>query len=116
MSKEESKDNSFGVASVVLGILGIVSILLTFFAVFAPIAGLILSVMSLVFANKQKKINYNSWAKSGFTLSIIGIILNIVIFIWLITSIVKTVKVLRELKTSGALNQLSQVQNSQLPS
>ena len=82
MKKEETKkhleDNSFGVASVVLGILSIL---------FASINGIILGIIALVFANKQKNKSPNKWAKNGRILAIIGIILSIltiVVSIWLL--------------------------------
>ena len=75
MSKEETKtkDNSFGVAAAVLGILSIISS-------FIPIIGLILGIISLIFGIKQKNIMRNRWSKAGIILSIIGIILAIIIW------------------------------------
>ncbi len=76
MAKEESKhvsgDNSFGIASVVLGILSIL---------FASINGLILGIMALVFARKQMSKHANKWGKNGKILAIIGIILSIIVII-----------------------------------
>ena len=76
MAKEESKhisgDNSFGIASVVLGI---------FIIVFASINGLILGIIALVFANKQQKKHYTKWGKNGKILAIIGIILSIIVVV-----------------------------------
>ncbi|MBU0467239.1 MAG: DUF4190 domain-containing protein [Nanoarchaeota archaeon] len=70
--KQTSADNSFGIASVVLGIFSIV---------FASVNGVILGIIGLIFAVKQQKRAPNSWAKSGKILSIIGIILSIVVLI-----------------------------------
>lgn len=72
----KKEDNSFGIASVVLGILSIV---------FSGANGIIIGVVALVFANKQMKNFKNSWGKNGKILSIIGIILSIVLIIILIT-------------------------------
>ena len=72
-SKEEVKkvcDNSFGVASVILGIMGIVS--------YGPGIPIILGIIGWVFANKQKKIMKNKWVMAGKILSIISIILGII--------------------------------------
>lgn len=69
---EHSYDNSFGVAAVVLGILSIV---------FASFYGLILSIIALVFANKQNARQKNSWSKAGKILAIIGIILSVITII-----------------------------------
>lgn len=70
-SEEKSHDNSFGVASVVLGILGIV---------FSSINGVILGIVGLVFARKQLKINKNKWGRTGKILGIIAIILGVITF------------------------------------
>jgi|SRR3989338_2972067 len=75
-----SEDNSFGVASVILGIFSIM---------FSspPLYGIILGIISLVFANKQQKRKANRWGKNGKVLAIIGIILSVVfsiLFLWLL--------------------------------
>ncbi len=72
MSKEEIKDNSFGISSVILGILSIV---------ISGGNGIILGIIGLFFSLKQKKISKNKWSKAGLILSIIGIILGIVAII-----------------------------------
>lgn len=77
MKKEEtqkSHDNSFGTASVVLGVVGIT---------FSSIIGVVLGIIGLVFANKQKKINKNSWSKAGAIINTISLIIGLVIFIYL---------------------------------
>jgi multisubunit Na+/H+ antiporter MnhG subunit len=70
MSKEETKDNSCGITAVVLGILSIV---------FAGLNGLALSIITLVFASKQKP--KTKWARAGKILGIIGLILSIIAII-----------------------------------
>jgi len=75
MKKESEKefakhDNSFGVASVALGIVSLFSL-----------GGLILGIISFVFAKKQEKIHANKWSKAGKILGIIGIILGIILII-----------------------------------
>ncbi len=97
-----SSDNSFGIASVILGILSLVCALAI---IFGSLAGIILAIISLIFALKQRKIAKNSWAKWGIALSIIGLILNIVVFFILISTIVQYVKQIQELQASGALSQ-----------
>ena len=71
-NKHVSEDNSFGIASVILGILSIL---------FASINGLILGIVSLIFANKQIYKHSNKWGKNGKILAIIGIILSIIAII-----------------------------------
>ncbi len=66
---ETSKDNSFGVVGVVLGILSIL---------FLSSGGIVLGIIGLVFSLKQKKLSANSWSKAGAYLNIIGIILGII--------------------------------------
>ena len=73
----KSMDNSFGTASVVLGIF---SIMLSS----PPLYGLVLGVISFIFSTKQQKKFKNGWSKSGKILSIIGIILSIVFWIVLL--------------------------------
>ena len=80
MAKEVVKDNnSYGTASVILGI---------FSVLFSspPLYGVILGVISLMFANKQNKHHKNSWSKAGKILSIIGIILSVLFFIFILWS------------------------------
>ncbi len=74
MVKEVSKstDNSFGIASVVLGIFSIV---------FASINGIILGIIALIFANKQQSRHPTVWGRKGKMLAIIGIILSIIVII-----------------------------------
>ncbi len=73
MKKEEMKDNSFGVASVILGILSVTLPLLS--PIIIP--SFIFAVIALVFSKKQEKIHSNIWSKRGKTLSIIGIVLSV---------------------------------------
>lgn len=76
--KQSAQDNSFGVASVVLGILSII---------FASFNGLILSVIALIFANKQRKINANKWSKAGKILGIIGLVISIALIVLIIVGL-----------------------------
>lgn len=80
MKKEEtaqhfahSQDNSFGVASVVLGIIAIV---------LASVIGIIFAVIGLIFGIKQSKIAKNKWSSWGIILAIIAIILSIIVVIF----------------------------------
>ncbi len=86
MAKEaENKTNDFGLASVILGILSIL---------FASAPGLLLGVIGIIFAQKQKKHFKNKWAQWGLILSIIGIILSIVV---LVIAIVAASKILGQI-------------------
>ncbi len=80
MKKESAKkhtdeDNSFGVSSTLLGLL---SLLLS---IALPFQGFVLGIIGLVFANKQKNKQSNSWAKAGKILSIIGIVVSVILLI-----------------------------------
>lgn len=77
MKKEDKKethskpsDNSFGVSSVILGILSII---------FASLNGIILGVIALVFASKQQNRSPNVWGRRGKILAVIGLILSIIV-------------------------------------
>lgn len=63
-----SSDNSFGVASVVLGIVSVV---------FPSYYGIVPGIVALLFALKQRHDGNNKWALWGCTLAIVGIFLNI---------------------------------------
>ncbi|MCX8159048.1 MAG: DUF4190 domain-containing protein [Candidatus Pacearchaeota archaeon] len=71
MSKEV--DNSFGIASVILGIVGLVMSVFVF-----PI---IISIVGLIFGIVQYKKSKNKWAIWGIVISILGIILALLL-IW----------------------------------
>ncbi len=76
MKKEEvRRDNSFGIAAVVLGIINI------FFSLLIPFVGLIFGILVLIFGIKQRKIMRNGWSRAGIILGIITIILAIIIWI-----------------------------------
>jgi len=83
MAKEETVrhiDNSFGTASVVLGIISIV---------FSSLVGVSLGIVGLAFSMKQKKIMKNKWSKAGIILNAIGIILGLILFIYATVSLLK---------------------------
>ena len=76
MKKEDEwniSDNSFGIAAVVFGILSIV------FSI-TILIGIILGVLSFVFAMIQRQRRKTKWATSAIVLSIIGVILSILVF------------------------------------
>lgn len=70
MKKGDLNDNSFGVAAVIMGILSVT---------FASIPGLVMGILAIIFASIQKKRFPNKWAKVGFTLGIIGVVLNVLV-------------------------------------
>ncbi|MFH1290348.1 MAG: hypothetical protein ABIH92_02975 [Nanoarchaeota archaeon] len=81
MKKEvamKSGDNSFGVASVILGLL---SLLLS---LALPSQGVLLGIIGLIFANRQKKLGKTRWSHAGKILSIIGIIISLVLLVLLV--------------------------------
>ena len=104
-SSDKSENNSYGLASVILGILSIVFALSV---LFGSIAGLILGIIGLFFSIKQNKISKNKWSSAGMILSILGIALNIFVLIWLLTTFVSIVKQFQDLQASGQLNNLAQ--------
>jgi site-specific recombinase len=65
-NRKIKNDNVSGITSLVLGISGIV----------LPFIGLPLSILAVIFANKQRKIEPTSHATAGNVLGIIGIVLN----------------------------------------
>ena len=79
MKKEEipRNDNSFGTASVVLGVVGLT---------LSSLIGVVLGIVGLIFGKKQNKINKNSWSKAGIIINTISIIVGIVAFIILFIS------------------------------
>ena len=81
MPKEGKEDNSFGIASLVLGIVGSVLGILGL-----PI---ILSITGLIFGIIQFRRQKNNWAIWGMVLSVLGIIISIYM-IWMIISTAST--------------------------
>lgn len=74
-SKLETKgDNSYGVCAVVFGILSILAA--------TPLHGIIASILGIIFARSQNKFHPNKWARNGRIISIIGLILNVIIWIY----------------------------------
>ena len=108
MAKEA--DNSFGIASVILGILSIttgVGVFLVF--PYGPFLGLILGIITLIFSLIQKKKSANAWSKAGLILGITGIVLNILLIIWLVNLILQIIENLKQLQQSGALTQVGTI-------
>jgi len=68
-------DNSFGVSSVIMGILSILDVF------FVPFVGIALAILGVIFSVQQKKRGENNWSKAGMILSVIGIILSIAIIV-----------------------------------
>ena len=64
-----SHSNDLGIVAVVFGILSVFSF---------SAGGVVMGIIGLVFATKQKKKHHNKWSKAGIALNIIGIILGII--------------------------------------
>jgi len=64
-----TRDNSFGVAGVIFGVLSILSL---------SVGGVVMGIVGLFFSLKQKKIMKNKWSNSGIVLNIIGIIVGLI--------------------------------------
>lgn len=97
----KKEDNYFGVASVILGIL---SLVFAFAVVLGSLGGLILGVIGLIFAIAQNKRMKNKWATWGMALSIIGIVINVVIFVLLVSTLAEFVRQFQE-ASGGSLVQ-----------
>ena len=67
--EKASKDNSFGIAGVIFGILSILSL---------SVGGIIMGIIGLLFSLKQNKVMKNQWSKVGVILNILGIIIGII--------------------------------------
>lgn len=102
--KKEGASESIGLFSVILGIMSIALPLASFpFTLFfASIVGFILSITALVFAFKA-----TTWRRAAFTFAIIGIILNILSFFWVVAMIAGIVEYLSQLEQTGGLEQLA---------
>ena len=81
----KAKSNGYGIASLVLGIVSVVIF-------WIPLIGLVPGILSLIFANKQKRIYPNGITTAGFILGIVGIVLgelyNLVYLLMIIAIIV----------------------------
>ena len=96
MKKEDkSMNNNFGLLSVTFGIMSIVCAigLITGF-----VAGLIFGVLALIFGIKQSRLMKNNWSKWGISLSVIGIIINIVVFAWFVVSLADLISQYQDLQ------------------
>lgn len=69
-------ENSFGAASVILGIVGIALGLFN-----SPVAGIALGIVGLVFSYKQHKYGQNRWSKAGRIMNIVSIAVGVFVII-----------------------------------
>jgi membrane-bound ClpP family serine protease len=76
---KKRRSNVLGVVSLVSGILG-----LSFF--FMSTWGLILSILAIFFYNIQIKKFPNKIATAGLILGLIGLVINMILFIWALLS------------------------------
>jgi len=86
----DSNDNSNGVVAVTMGLISIISALLTS----NLIAGIIFGVIGWIYAVKQTRQSYNSWARLGKILSIVGIVLGfiaIAVSVWVANALGLTI-------------------------
>ena len=68
-TEKATKDNSFGIAGVIFGILSILSL---------SVEGIVIGIIGLIFSLRQKKVMKNQWSKVGIILNIIGIVVGII--------------------------------------
>ena len=85
----DHKDNSFGVAGVILGILSLCLVII-------PMVGLALGIIGVIFAYKQKKRGANSWSKAGLWLSWIGVVIGAFWSIYYIKTMIEVAKIYKE--------------------
>jgi hypothetical protein len=72
-----AKSTSYGIASMVLGILSLV------FSVIFPLA-ILLGILAIVFGIKQKRIKGNGFATTGLITGVVGILLSIFVVVAII--------------------------------
>lgn len=84
--KKDEMDSSWGVLGVALSTTGLVS------ALGSPLVGLILSIIGLSAARKQKHMPGSKWDLWGKKLGVIGIIVNILL---LVVSIIATLRLIQ---------------------
>ncbi len=103
MKKESvsSNDNSFGIASVVFGV---VSLTFAIGVLFGSFAGLVLGLVGLFFALAQRKRAPNKWSKAGLVLNIISLVINGVFLALLIKTLVAVVQEIQSLEAAGLLS------------
>lgn len=105
MAKGVSGDNSFGTLSVGFGIL---SLVFAFSVILGSLAGATLGVLGFIFALVQRKRSKNKWATTGLVLSLIGVIINVVLFIILVSTIAGLVaQYQQQLQSLGGLANVS---------
>lgn len=76
--KQKEHSNKYGIASLTLGILSLVLFLMPYF-------GLPLAILAIVFAAKQNKTNPTGQASAGNVLGIIGVVINSIMLILVIS-------------------------------
>ncbi len=99
MQKEgiNNQANNFGLASVIFGIISLI------FVLGLNLHGGIFALIGLIFAFIQRNKSNNNWAFWGIILNLAGIVINLAVFIWILTTITQ------QLKDSGLLDQLNQI-------
>jgi uncharacterized membrane protein len=79
VAKSDYKKEHLGVSAFTLAIAGF------FVTLFSPIASFVMFIVSLVFSINQQRKNPNKIGKAGLILSIVGIVLDILFIILLVT-------------------------------
>lgn len=77
MTKKIKMTTSWGIASLVLGIIGLLLFL-------APYIGLFLSILAIVFYGVQKKYHSTGMALGGLVTGIIGVVINAILLIFVV--------------------------------
>ena len=79
--KELKEDGSPGVVSFIFGVL---SLIFAVGVILGAPAGIFLSILGIIFSIVQFRRGKNTWAIWGLIFSIIGLIINTIILIWII--------------------------------
>ena len=102
---EKKSDNSLGVGAVVLGIISIVFSLTIIFSLFSFIP----SIVGLIFALKQRKVNPNKWTSWGLWLCGISLVIFVIFFIILASIIIETMHTIQNCINNPSLPGCEQI-------
>lgn len=95
MAKEDvliSSENSYGLVAFIFGVFSILlAPALDLFIFYGPVAGTILGILGIIFSVKQRSVSKNKWSVWGLWLSIVGVVINVAVFVLLIKFIIPVI-------------------------